>query len=549
MGLLVTLVLAIVIHVAHTPGRTMNYTIDIISIPMPQDDASAWKRHSEFRRLYFDDDRPPAPALRELHNIVTARYRCLSSYAHDDPSIDECVWSDGPLINNFCGDMAALGIQTGAGMEQVHAFIIARAQALQLTVFDPQTRRVFRPSPPSAEGVYSIAIDGVLDGFALDEVVPALARMVKRSEEQIRILLAAPGTVVKSGIDETTAGKYQTALTKIGCRCVISHSPASMSINEVPESQAQRMARLHAAASGGNAEAQFELGRAYACAKDVLDHERLAAEWIEKAAEQGHDQAAYAIACLYHVGDGVLKNYAAALFWAKVAAEKGIVDAQYMLSVMYAEGQGTRPDPAQAHQWLIKASELGHARAQYRRGHQCRSDGDPAMAAFWFQKAADQGDLDAVCSLGVMYAQGYGVARDVVRAMTYHVQAAGGGVPQAQYNLAEAFANGDGIAADDAQAVTWYSKAAAQGHPKSQYQMAMRYRFGAGVEKNIRESIQWLQRAAENGEVEAQFFLGGLYSEGDGVPADRNQSLYWLQQAARQGHAQALEIIRLMGGR
>lgn len=527
----------------------MSYTLDIIAVPIPEDDSSAWQCHSGLRRRYFDDERPPVPGLRKLHDILTARYQCLSRYAPDDDAIADCVWSDGPLINNFCGDMAALGIASSAAMGQVHAFIVTSARALQLTVFDPQSGRIFRPAPPAAHSTYSIAIEGVMNGFALDQVVAVLARMVKRDEGQIRVLLATPGTVVKSGVDHGTAEKYRVALSKIGCQCAITPEAGSAAADPLAESPQQILARLEALAGSGDAQAKFDFGMALAGAKDVVDHERLAAEWIEKAAEQGHHTAAYMIASFYYHGEGVLQNYAAAFYWAKVSAEKGNAHAQYFLSGLYREGQGTRPDAAQADQWLTKASEQGHPGAQHGQGLKCLSEGDPAKAAFWFQKAADQGSAMALADLGVLYAKGQGVTRDLARAMTYLAQAAAEGVAAAQYNLAEAFAKGDGITPDDAQALIWYGKAAAQGYPAAEYEMSMRYRFGAGVETDITESIDWLQYAAVHGHADAQFFLGGLHAKGDGMPVDEHLYMYWLKRAAQQGHAEALDILRMLEGR
>ena len=55
---------------------------------------------------------------------------------------------------------------------------------------------------------------------------------------------------------------------------------------------------------------------------------------------------------------------------------------------------------------------------------QCYSSGkdlpkDDALAAFWFRKAAEQGDDRAQYNLGISYYNGEGVAKDMVEAYAY----------------------------------------------------------------------------------------------------------------------------------
>ncbi len=55
---------------------------------------------------------------------------------------------------------------------------------------------------------------------------------------------------------------------------------------------------------------------------------------------------------------------------------------------------------------------------------QCYSSGkdlpkDDALAAFWFRKAAEQGDERAQYNLGISYYNGEGVAKDMIEAYAY----------------------------------------------------------------------------------------------------------------------------------
>jgi hypothetical protein len=115
----------------------MSYGIAVVASPIPAGDAQAW---SELDRLI--DDEGPAPAVfRALHDRLTARYPCLSSLPDDQ--IDDGVWSDGPLWNNFSKRAAVLGISYSR-VEEVLPFVIDTATALGLSVFDWPANQIHR---------------------------------------------------------------------------------------------------------------------------------------------------------------------------------------------------------------------------------------------------------------------------------------------------------------------------------------------------------------------------------------------------------------------
>jgi hypothetical protein len=70
----------------------------------------------------------------------------------------------------------------------------------------------------------------------------------------------------------------------------------------------------------------------------------------------------------------------------------------------------------------------------YRDGDGVSSDVGEAIR--WFQKAADQGYVDAMTELGGMYAAGQGTQRDCAAAHRWFTLAAGRGSQQAQTWLA-----------------------------------------------------------------------------------------------------------------
>src|SRR5262245_33074982 len=85
-------------------------------------------------------------------------------------------------------------------------------------------------------------------------------------------------------------------------------------------------------------------------------------------------------------------------------------------------------------------------------------------AARWYLKLAQQGDVRAQTTIGLMYSRGYGVQKDPQAAHRWWSFAAAGNDPAAQYNLGLSYAKGDGVAQDYSQAAHWYSKAAEGTH-------------------------------------------------------------------------------------
>lgn len=116
----------------------MSYTIAIVESPIPADDAEAWNALDALTEA----EGPVPQGLRSLHDRLTERYACLSSLSDDE--IDDGVWSDGPLWNNFAAQAAVLGV-VYSRVEEVLPFIIDTAASLGLAVFDWSTGHIHRP--------------------------------------------------------------------------------------------------------------------------------------------------------------------------------------------------------------------------------------------------------------------------------------------------------------------------------------------------------------------------------------------------------------------
>jgi hypothetical protein len=85
----------------------------------------------------------------------------------------------------------------------------------------------------------------------------------------------------------------------------------------------------------------------------------------------------------------------------------------------------------------------------------------------WFLQAAEAGHAGAMNMLGVLYNNGYGVARDYDQARHWQEKSAEAGNPSAMHNLGLSYESGRGVATDLKKAQEWYRKATATGFKPS----------------------------------------------------------------------------------
>lgn len=109
---------------------------------------------------------------------------------------------------------------------------------------------------------------------------------------------------------------------------------------------------------------------------------------------------------------------------------------------------------------------------------------------------------------------------------------AAAGDAKAQYSLGVAYANGYGVSEDKSEAVRWWRKAADQGYIKAEFRLGVAYDLGDGVPRDEAEAVRWYRKAADQGDAEAQFNLGAAYRDGAGVPKDNADAYFWLSLAA-----------------
>ncbi len=122
-----------------------------------------------------------------------------------------------------------------------------------------------------------------------------------------------------------------------------------------------------------------------------------------------------------------------------------------------------------------------------------------AMTAFIQASAA--GNVAASRHIGLMYLNGYGVARNAKRAAAEFAKAAAAGDTGAQYWLAYCYEHGIGLPQDEEAALAWYHAAAGGDDESSAAAMTAVGRLNEADDKAA--AMVWYRRAAAAGDKEA----------------------------------------------
>lgn len=149
---------------------------------------------------------------------------------------------------------------------------------------------------------------------------------------------------------------------------------------------------------------------------------------------------------------------------------------------------------------------------------------------------ASNGNPRAQVILGRCYENGLGVEQDMAVAAQWFQLAAEQNYSEAQVLLAYCYEVGAGVPRNGREVMNLMTRAAEQGNAEAQFNLALNYSQGLyGAPKNESESFRWASLAAQQGYAQAERFLGACYEYGFGVNADPELSRQWYAKAQAQG--------------
>ncbi len=342
-------------------------------------------------------------------------------------------------------------------------------------------------------------------------------------------------------------------------------------------------------------ESQCALGKLYECGKGVPKDEKIAANLYKQAAVGGLVQAQIHLGFLYAHGLGVEKNHKKAEEWYRCAVKQNNIEAKWNLgyflfvvkqerknlinseaaTLILAAAKECHPEALyflvtfyqnllspEAKCWIIKCVEnaamKGHPKAQVlygnmrKAGFHCIPDIEEAVE--WYQKAAEQGNIEAQYQLGyTLISDKSGLIKNdtlqgilLLRVAKIKISRKTDSedllefrknknhIVYSRYLLGYMFLNAQGVSKDEKKAAKWYKKAAIKGHVESQLRFGIMRFNGDGIPKDEKEGFKWLQKAAQKGNVYAQVLVGRFLCNGWGTQKDEIEGVEWLQRALEQ---------------
>ncbi len=165
-----------------------------------------------------------------------------------------------------------------------------------------------------------------------------------------------------------------------------------------------------------------------------------------------------------------------------------------------------------------------------QEAHNAYNSKDFKTAFELYSDLAQQGNADAQTSLGFMYQNAQGTAKDVDTARSWYEKAAQKKQPFALFNLALHHMN----SGDQFQAHALFLEAAILEVPPAQYEVALMLERGLGCVQNYSEAAFWYEEAAKRGHGEAFNNLGVLYKEGHGVEQDFDRARVCFERASEK---------------
>ena len=338
------------------------------------------------------------------------------------------------------------------------------------------------------------------------------------------------------------------------------------------------------AAGHGEIAAMVDLGELYFHGDGVKEDNEIANYWFEKAANSynGNWCAFAHLGMAYHHGWGKEVDYGKA----KEYYEKALAAGEENILCPFGEIYYDEKDYEKAWDYFRRAAVEGnqfqrdaeeHIADMYYYGHGAAQDF--AKAAEWYEKAAEHGNSDAMCSLAVMFINDEEMPKDEEKALHWMLEAANNGSVSAMENMGRMYKNGDCVPQDAVASLAWFKKSAEHGNPDAMFSVGGCYYQGLGVEEDWRQAKEWFTKAWTAGNNDALYFLGMIYADeekssraeefllqaanddenyfqedaqdslalmyytGNGVVQDTELAIEWAEKAAEQGNDNSMLLL------
>jgi len=182
------------------------------------------------------------------------------------------------------------------------------------------------------------------------------------------------------------------------------------------------------------------------------------------------------------------------------------------------------------------------ADAEFDQAVEDYNNGGYIKALNAFYTLAKQDNPKAQYNVGLIYANGLGVTKDLTEAQKWYERAAKQGNAAAQYNLAQLYqAAGARNPHAYKKAKYWYEKSVESGLKEAYTNLGALYAEGVGVEKDVAKALTLFEKGAALGDSAAQVNAAVLYAWGEGIKHDKMKAYDNLKKALKAGQSDASE--------
>jgi TPR repeat protein len=263
-----------------------------------------------------------------------------------------------------------------------------------------------------------------------------------------------------------------------------------------------------------------------------------AVELAKPLAEQGNMDAFYLLGFAHESGKGAEASRDKALEYYRKAAAGKHKDAIYRLSfiLLASEKEEERNQAREALESAAKEDPavagriLGEA---YLRG-KLSPTADPDKAIFWWNRAADAGDIPSMLLVARFYEGQFGFPelKDVKAALAGYAKAAGLGDAGAMAALGSRLLSGDEKNRDEKKGREWLKKAIAAKEYSGYLALGD---YEENVKKDLKAALTEYERGKDVGQIDCILRTADFYIQGKGVEKDPVRGLALLEKAAESG--------------
>ncbi|CAL8462358.1 g1891 [Coccomyxa elongata] len=257
---------------------------------------------------------------------------------------------------------------------------------------------------------------------------------------------------------------------------------------------------FHQAARRNHPSGQYGLGYLYLSGYGVPKDAKKAFKYFSAASEQGHVESWFHLGVMHLNGWGVKADAGQALKYFTLASKLGHVLAQYNLAMLHLQGAAAdKGGCAAALELLKKVAERGPWAAGLQDAFEWYRSGDYEGAVVAYLKAAEMGLEVGQSNAAWMLARGYGAAGPTASALAQklHQRAAGQGNMDALLQLGDSHWYGRGAERNWARAAVLYQTASKFRNAQALFNLGFMHEFGAGLPQDLHLAKRFYDKSLE----------------------------------------------------